>query len=521
MFGTLVVQLPSIYDGGQLIVKHLTERKEFDFSGSDNSSYFHYVAFYADCIHEVKPVTQGYRLCLVYNLMYKGLGVCPAPVDHQQQVKEIVSAMNDWNNDKSNNCPLMMAYVLEHQYPKSSTSFRLLKRADKAMADVLIEASKRKGCFDLSLTAFNACQVWSADDSYCGSELLEEEVTFNDGLEMPGGYHIKCADLLYCDRKYYVPEDFLEGADPDDEEYEPYTGNAGATLSKQYSRAVLLIWPPRNRCKLLTRLGLDFPHNNQEEAPLAEVVKGLASCRKLSLSAVHFLLALLHNEGNQELFELALTNSFSRMAQWSIPVDSCLSFLMFLRDTACIKSDLLERTVRNIVASLSKSPTEDATDSMALLQFVSNLHKPDIVSMILEAFTSRANSSIDYYHSFLKLIHDAGNMEIFELVADKAIDTLLNMHNRPDYAYIGARMPLPILSFFKQIGRGDLLESVTQNVAALQRSRVPYDVGEFREFLAFLSGLNKPELVLQAIKALFEGLSKPLRTGVRSKHNIY
>ncbi len=70
------------YDGGQLIVK-------FDFSGSDNSSYFDY----ADCIHEVKPVTQGYHLCLVYNLMYKGLGVCPAPVDHQQQVKEIVSAM--------------------------------------------------------------------------------------------------------------------------------------------------------------------------------------------------------------------------------------------------------------------------------------------------------------------------------------------------------------------------------------------------------------------------------------------
>ncbi len=47
--------------GGQLIVKHQTERKEFDFSGSDNSSYFHYAAFYADCIHEIKPVTHAHE----------------------------------------------------------------------------------------------------------------------------------------------------------------------------------------------------------------------------------------------------------------------------------------------------------------------------------------------------------------------------------------------------------------------------------------------------------------------------
>jgi len=29
-----------------------------------------YVAFYADCIHEVELVTRGYRLALVYNLLF-------------------------------------------------------------------------------------------------------------------------------------------------------------------------------------------------------------------------------------------------------------------------------------------------------------------------------------------------------------------------------------------------------------------------------------------------------------------
>ena len=55
-------------------------------------------------------------------------------------------------------------------------------------------------------------------------------------------------------------------------------------------------------------------------------------------------------------------------------------------------------------------------------------------------------------------------MEIFEIVADKAINALLNKHNRQDYSYIGARMPLSIISFFEQIGREDLLERVTQNI---------------------------------------------------------
>ncbi len=27
-----------------------------------------WAAFYADCEHEVKPISSGYRLCLVYNL---------------------------------------------------------------------------------------------------------------------------------------------------------------------------------------------------------------------------------------------------------------------------------------------------------------------------------------------------------------------------------------------------------------------------------------------------------------------
>ena len=54
MFGTLVVQLPSDYSGGQLVVSHGGKEKVFDFSGIKGCTNFHFAAFYADCQHELK-----------------------------------------------------------------------------------------------------------------------------------------------------------------------------------------------------------------------------------------------------------------------------------------------------------------------------------------------------------------------------------------------------------------------------------------------------------------------------------
>jgi predicted 2-oxoglutarate/Fe(II)-dependent dioxygenase YbiX len=67
MFATLVIQLPSQYTGGELIVKHKGQTHTFDHS-NDHLGMF-YSAFYADCEHELKPVQSGYRLCLIYNLI--------------------------------------------------------------------------------------------------------------------------------------------------------------------------------------------------------------------------------------------------------------------------------------------------------------------------------------------------------------------------------------------------------------------------------------------------------------------
>lgn len=67
-FGSLVVQLPACFAGGELQIKVGEETATFNWSGDSSSDSFFAASFFSDCEHEVKEVTGGYKLCLMYNL---------------------------------------------------------------------------------------------------------------------------------------------------------------------------------------------------------------------------------------------------------------------------------------------------------------------------------------------------------------------------------------------------------------------------------------------------------------------
>ncbi|KAJ5810586.1 uncharacterized protein N7503_002804 [Penicillium pulvis] len=65
--GSLVVCLPSAFKGGNLIVRH--NGKEIDFDWEHQSAdVIQWAAFYSDCEHEIKTITEGDRITLTYNL---------------------------------------------------------------------------------------------------------------------------------------------------------------------------------------------------------------------------------------------------------------------------------------------------------------------------------------------------------------------------------------------------------------------------------------------------------------------
>ncbi|EJT70669.1 hypothetical protein GGTG_11692 [Gaeumannomyces tritici R3-111a-1] len=70
-FGSLVVCLPYKHEGGQLIVRHTKHAITYDWSTSKaGADAVHWAAFYSDCEHEVRELTQGHRVTLTYNLYY-------------------------------------------------------------------------------------------------------------------------------------------------------------------------------------------------------------------------------------------------------------------------------------------------------------------------------------------------------------------------------------------------------------------------------------------------------------------
>ena len=56
MFATLVIVLPSDCTGGELVVRHKDRSVSLDLRANDPAEAA-FAAFYADCLHEVLPVT--------------------------------------------------------------------------------------------------------------------------------------------------------------------------------------------------------------------------------------------------------------------------------------------------------------------------------------------------------------------------------------------------------------------------------------------------------------------------------
>jgi 2OG-Fe(II) oxygenase superfamily len=100
MFATLVVALPSLASGGELVVRHKGREVKLDLA-SDETSEMAFAAFYADCVHEVLPVTSGYRATLIYNLMRKGEGGTLEPPSYERETVRVTALLQQWAKSKA------------------------------------------------------------------------------------------------------------------------------------------------------------------------------------------------------------------------------------------------------------------------------------------------------------------------------------------------------------------------------------------------------------------------------------
>jgi len=256
MFATLVLVLPSQSAGGELVVRHKDREVRLDLR-SEEPSELAFAAFYADCVHEVLPVTEGCRLALVYNLLRIGKGLALEPPNYEREQTKTVTLLGDWIGVKASSedgAPEKLVYPLEHAYSPAELSFDALKGADAATAGVLLTAAPQAGCelylAQVSIEESGAAEYtgdfggrrsrWSEPEFVAG-EVSDRHVTLSEWRRSDGG-RPALGDLPIEDDEI-APPDAFDDMEPDDEEFHEATGNEGVSYDRSYRRAALVLWP--------------------------------------------------------------------------------------------------------------------------------------------------------------------------------------------------------------------------------------------------------------------------------------
>ncbi|PBK76291.1 hypothetical protein ARMSODRAFT_874745 [Armillaria solidipes] len=139
MFATIVIILPSRYEGGEVEVSHAGSSRPltFDFASQSQSSTT-VLAWYSDVHHEIKRVTSGYRLVLTYNVIRppsRGAEPLPSPPDVLTiAVNNLRTILHRWAELPINRRRTFFAYMLSHQYSiddLEDSGIEALKGSDK------------------------------------------------------------------------------------------------------------------------------------------------------------------------------------------------------------------------------------------------------------------------------------------------------------------------------------------------------------------------------------------------------
>ncbi|HEV2638129.1 MAG TPA: 2OG-Fe(II) oxygenase [Actinocrinis sp.] len=267
MIGTLVVTLPSRFQGGELVVKH-GEATEVCGGSPEKISI---AAFYGDCHHEVTRVRSGYRITLTYNLLYQG-GTQPPNTSGDPRIGQLTQLLDEHfqtpvaepYSRKPAAPPQRLAFLLDHEYTEKNLAWHRLKGEDARYAALLRTAADAADC--QTMLGLNEIQeTWDAYPAGENDDYFDDEEEGSDEEEYDGEYELN--DLIESSIRlvHWVDPDTGEAEkisldisptelctrtahppiEPYEQSYEGYMGNYGNTLDRWYRRAALIIWPRR------------------------------------------------------------------------------------------------------------------------------------------------------------------------------------------------------------------------------------------------------------------------------------
>ena len=267
MFGTLVVVLPSAYTGGELVVEHGKHKQTFDHATGaqpEAAFTFSYMSFYADCKHEILPITSGSRLCVVYNLVKTG-GAGPAPslCGLASHLETLVAAAKQWAASFNANRNEKLVLMTEHLYTPAArkskkskggkANLTTFKGGDQAVM-TLLESAIEAGAdldFDTGSIDFSESGCGSGEYGWGGFEWDE---TLGSTITLSTDEY---GELKISQEEEVLPEGYFDDLEPADETFEP-TGNEGVQAERTYdTQSCIVIWPRSARWIVTTDGNVD------------------------------------------------------------------------------------------------------------------------------------------------------------------------------------------------------------------------------------------------------------------------
>ncbi|MFT5326339.1 MAG: putative 2-oxoglutarate/Fe(II)-dependent dioxygenase YbiX [Planctomycetaceae bacterium] len=263
MVASMVVMLPCKFDGGQLTVSHAESSQRFSFKNAAAGQQCEYVSFYADCLHEVRRVERGVRVCLSYNLFLKPKRSSAKKKSHAA----LSTAISSWIRTRPAD-PIVFA--LDHQYTASGLKQKLLKGSDRDLGEQVVAAAEETDCH-IHMGQVSRHLMQFADEGSYGrgrpfswgnvkiadleiGESYEDEVII-DGWRNMSGTKARL-EPMKLDGSMLISRTPLDEWKPTSFDYEGYTGNAGNTLDRWYHKSAILVWPRSHHYEVLVRMGL-------------------------------------------------------------------------------------------------------------------------------------------------------------------------------------------------------------------------------------------------------------------------
>lgn len=275
MFGTLIIGLPSNHTGGELVVRFDGCEETIDFSDPISRYHIPFAAFYADCEHEIRPITSGYRVCLVYNLVQnKG----NSKIQLQRlgdQVKKLTAIMKASEEDQD----IPKIVLLGHQYTPSNFTMTTLKLNDRHKAETLIRAAEQAG-FYVKLGLVTSYQIgelteddskesrtgrnhrknnryYEDDEDLTESGIMGEVFDEHVGIEHWMKEGLPPLRNIEFDEMDLISVITLNENEPIEKAAEGYTGNAGMEMKYWYHYGAVFLWPRKYHYNMVINLDVD------------------------------------------------------------------------------------------------------------------------------------------------------------------------------------------------------------------------------------------------------------------------